>query len=47
MNMGKRVLVVDDANFMRMVVKNTLEPRGSGSPPRQPAERKRSRSMRS
>ena len=28
MNMGKRVLVVDDASFMRMVVKNTLEPRG-------------------
>lgn len=26
--MGKRVLVVDDANFMRMVVKDTLTPRG-------------------
>ena len=26
--MGKRVLVVDDASFMRTVVKNTLEPRG-------------------
>jgi len=27
-HMGKRVLVVDDANFMRMVVKDTLMPRG-------------------
>ena len=26
--MKKRVLVVDDANFMRMVVKDSLEPRG-------------------
>ena len=26
--MGKRVLVVDDANFMRMVVKDTLMPSG-------------------
>ncbi len=26
--MKKRVLVVDDANFMRMVVKDTLTPRG-------------------
>ena len=26
--MGKRVLVVDDANFMRMIVKDTLTPRG-------------------
>ena len=26
--MGKRVLVVDDANFMRMVVKDTLSPSG-------------------
>jgi two-component system, chemotaxis family, chemotaxis protein CheY len=26
--MGKRVLVVDDANFMRMVVKDTLTPHG-------------------
>ena len=26
--MGKRVLVVDDANFMRMVVKDALTPQG-------------------
>ena len=26
--MAKRVLVVDDANFMRMVVKDSLEPKG-------------------
>jgi two-component system chemotaxis response regulator CheY len=26
--MGKRVLVVDDANFMRMIVKDTLTPSG-------------------
>ena len=26
--MGKRVLVVDDATFMRMIVKDTLTPRG-------------------
>ncbi len=26
--MGKRVLVVDDANFMRMIVKDTLVPNG-------------------
>lgn len=26
--MGKRVLVVDDANFMRMIVKDTLAPEG-------------------
>jgi len=26
--MGKRVLIVDDANFMRMVVKDSLEPKG-------------------
>ncbi len=26
--MGKRVLVVDDANFMRLVVKDTLTPNG-------------------
>ena len=26
--MGKRVLVVDDANFMRMIVKDTLGPNG-------------------
>ncbi len=26
--MKKRVLVVDDANFMRMVVRDSLEPRG-------------------
>ncbi len=26
--MGKRVLVVDDANFMRMIVKDTLGPSG-------------------
>lgn len=26
--MGKRILVVDDANFMRMIVKDTLSPRG-------------------
>ena len=26
--MGKRILVVDDANFMRMVVKDSLEPQG-------------------
>ena len=26
--MAKRVLVVDDANFMRMIVKDTLTPRG-------------------
>ena len=26
--MRKRVLVVDDANFMRMVVKDSLEPEG-------------------
>jgi len=28
LNMGKRVLVVDDANFMRMIVKDTLMPNG-------------------
>jgi two-component system chemotaxis response regulator CheY len=26
--MGKRVLIVDDANFMRMIVKDTLVPSG-------------------
>jgi two-component system chemotaxis response regulator CheY len=26
--MGKRILVVDDANFMRMIVKDTLTPKG-------------------
>ncbi len=26
--MGKRILVVDDANFMRMIVKDTLIPNG-------------------
>lgn len=26
--MGKRILVVDDANFMRMIVKDTLTPYG-------------------
>ncbi len=26
--MGKRILIVDDANFMRMIVKNTLIPHG-------------------
>jgi len=26
--MGKRILIVDDANFMRMVVKDTLSPHG-------------------
>lgn len=26
--MGKRILVVDDANFMRMIVKDTLAPHG-------------------
>jgi two-component system chemotaxis response regulator CheY len=26
--MGKRILVVDDANFMRMIVKDTLAPKG-------------------
>lgn len=26
--MGKRILIVDDANFMRMMVKNTLIPHG-------------------
>ena len=26
--MGKRILVVDDANFMRMIVKDTLIPKG-------------------
>ena len=26
--MGKRVLVVDDANFMRTIVKDTLAPNG-------------------
>lgn len=26
--MGKRILVVDDANFMRMIVKDTLSPKG-------------------
>ncbi len=26
--MGKRILIVDDANFMRMIVKDTLEPHG-------------------
>ncbi|HSV94113.1 MAG TPA: response regulator [Desulfobacterales bacterium] len=26
--MGKRILVVDDANFMRMIVKDTLVPKG-------------------
>jgi len=26
--MGKRVLVVDDANFMRMIVRDTLTPNG-------------------
>jgi len=26
--MGKRILVVDDANFMRMIVKDTLMPKG-------------------
>ena len=26
--MGKRILIVDDANFMRMIVKDTLTPQG-------------------
>jgi two-component system chemotaxis response regulator CheY len=26
--MGKRILIVDDANFMRMIVKDTLSPHG-------------------
>lgn len=26
--MGKRILIVDDANFMRMIVKDTLSPYG-------------------
>lgn len=26
--MAKRILIVDDANFMRMIVKDTLAPRG-------------------
>ena len=26
--MGKKILIVDDANFMRMIVKDTLAPRG-------------------
>ena len=26
--MGKRILIVDDATFMRMMVKNILVPRG-------------------
>lgn len=26
--MGKRILIVDDANFMRMIVKDTLIPQG-------------------